>query len=686
MWRLFSHRHRPPSLGSLPLERLARTDRPPPGYGIAALPPLPEECSALTHAIRASIDCMDGMRDGDVNPLAAAIPDDPAARAAHLKAACYYLDASLVGCARIPAAAWRDAPVPEHEYAVVMLFEHTRPPQADEPGGEWLVDSQAHRAAVRVNEVAVVIAQYLRLLGFPARAHTRSATELDLARMVVAAGLGEAEAGSGLVNAAFLGREFGVAVVSTTLALAPDPWLARGASHGRGGLAGWLGWGGCRPGFDRPPYARREFHRGLWPMERIRHREEPSTTIDTANIPRLPKRHDMFFRAELGDLGPKAQREALNERMLAKSPFGHALLPVLGGRLSMQAGETAAEQAAGFADPEHNSKAVKALLYYLGADMVGICEIPEYAWYSHQLDGSEIQPYHRYAIVTLIDQGYETMEGASGDDWISGAQSMRAYLRAQLIGNISAAFLRSQGYSSRVHSVIDQDVLHIPLLMLAGLGELSRIGELVLNPFVGPRFKSGVITTDLPLAPDQPVDFGLQDFCAHCRKCARECPCEAIPFGDKILFNGYEIWKPDVEKCARYRITNSAGSMCGRCMKTCPWNLEGVLAEWPFLWAAMHLPFTRPWLARFDDWLGRGRINPVKKWWWDLEIDADGRYVPARRTNERQLEFRPRTDPAKQKLACYPADMAPPPAAGPTPPDRKAGLRRYREAPRPPAG
>ncbi len=28
------------------------------------------------------------------------------------------------------------------------------------------------------------------------------------------------------------------------------------------------------------------------------------------------------------------------------------------------------------------------------------------------------------------------MEGASGDDWISGAQSMRAYLRAQLIGGI----------------------------------------------------------------------------------------------------------------------------------------------------------------------------------------------------------------------------------------------------------
>jgi hypothetical protein len=40
---------------------------------------------------------------------------------------------------------------------------------------------------------------------------------------------------------------------------------------------------------------------------------------------------------------------------------------------------------------------------------------------------------------------------------------------------------------------MDQDVLHIPLILNSGLGELSRIGELVLNPFVGPRFKSGII-------------------------------------------------------------------------------------------------------------------------------------------------------------------------------------------------
>ena len=227
---------------------------------------------------------------------------------------------------------------------------------------------------------------------------------------------------------------------------------------------------------------------------------------------------------------------------------------------------------------------------------------------------------------------------------------------------------------------MDQDVLHTPLILESGLGELSRIGELVLNPFVGPRFKSGVITTDMPLEPDRPIDFGLQDFCGKCQKCARECPCTAIPFGDKIMFNGYEMWKPDVEKCSRYRIVNQAGSMCGRCMKTCPFNLEGVLAERPFLWMAMNAPFTRKWLADLDDRVGNGRINPVKKWWWDLDTDDAGRVVEARRVNERQLAFREPLTPEQQKLGCYPAEAVPEPTAGPTPPDRKAAMAAYRDA------
>ncbi|UCG72732.1 MAG: hypothetical protein JSV45_16075 [Chromatiales bacterium] len=688
--RLFSHRKRPVHLGPYPLERLPRLPGTPDLSGIT--PPLPlspdDGRPILEDATWAYLKLADEMRAGEVASQPGPIPADPVARAQHLKAACYYLDACMVGVCRVPASAGLpdappDAAPRDGERALVILFAYTREPDPAEPGGQWLAGTQRHRAAVRVAEIGAVMGHYLRLLGFGARLHTVTETELNLHALVVAAGLGVASTPSGDVEVPFLGTGFGVAVVNTNMDLAADAPLAPGAISSARSFKNWLGWGGSRPGYLGPDFNKRPFHLGPYPMEKLRRVPRPTTAIDVSNIPRIPKRHDMFNRAEIGDLGERAQSQALHETMITKSPFGHALLPVLGSRVPLQQGQAAAEVMPGYDDPRRNSAAIKAALHYLGADMVGICEIPDYAWYSHELDGTEIVPYHKYAISILIDQGYETMEGASGDDWISGAQSMRAYLRAQLVGGIVAEHIRRLGHSARTHSVVDQDVLHIPLILQSGLGELSRIGELVLNPYVGPRFKSGVITTNLPLLPDQPIDFGLQDFCSQCQKCARECPCSAIPFGDKILFNGYEIWKPDVEKCARYRITNTAGSMCGRCMKTCPFNLEGVLAERPFLWAAMHLPFARKWIARLDDLVGNGRINPAKKWWWDIDTDADGNLVPARRVNERELEFRPPLSPDKQKLACFPADMVPSPDAGPTPLDRKEGMRRYRQAARP---
>jgi reductive dehalogenase len=305
--------------------------------------------------------------------------------------------------------------------------------------------------------------------------------------------------------------------------------------------------------------------------------------------------------------------------------------------------------------------------------------VPAWAYYSHDAGGNPLPAYHANAVNLLIDQGHETMEGASGDDWISVAQSMRAYLRFSLLGGIVAEQIRRLGYSARVHSVLDGDVLQPPLLLLSGLGEVSRIGEVILNPFLGPRLKSGTVTTDMPLAPDRPIDFGLQRFCEQCNKCARECPSGAITAGPKVVYNGYEIWKSDAEKCARYRITNAAGGMCGRCMKTCPWNLEGLLADQLWRQLAMKVPAAAPWLAALDDRLGRGGINAVKTWWWDIELDkATGRYVRAAQTHRRGLQTSLKLKHEDQTLAVYPADVMPPPYPVVFPVNREEGIARYR--------
>jgi ferredoxin len=558
--------------------------------------------------------------------------------------------------------------------------ETPRPPEPGNPARRWLDGCSHDAAALRAFEIAACLAGHIRNMGFAATAHDAETGEVDLERLAVLAGLCLRD-GSDIKNP-WLGRDFALAAVTTDYDLEVDPPLATVAAKAAKGLGWWLGAGGAVSGLERRRQARRPSHLSRYPMEQVKRVERPTTLILDDEVPRVPKRAAFFERAWHGDLGEKARRE--RSRFAFKHPLPDFMVHLIRAMVPHQDGEVAPEADPACSDAQANTMAVKSLSYFLGADLTGICEIPSYAWFSHQADGTPIAPYHKYAVVMLIDQGYETMEGASGDDFISGAQSMRAYMRGGEIAGVMAEFLRSLGFPARPQTNADSDVLHIPLVLWAGLGEMSRIGELVLNPFVGPRFKSVVLTTDLPLIPDKPIDFGLQYFCSHCQKCARECPCDAIPFGDKVMFNGYEIWKPDVERCTRYRLTNKRGLACGRCMKTCPLNkvvtLDGPLytqvASWLGINARWLKPLLVPIATRLDDALGHGVRNPYKKWWLDLEM-VDGICVtPPHGANQRDIDPGRKIEVHKHKVAYYHASMMPPPDAGAAafPVDRKAGL------------
>ena len=416
----------------------------------------------------------------------------------------------------------------------------------------------------------------------------------------------------------------------------------------------------------------RPMHLGRFPMEKIKRVSETTTKI-TDNVPRMPKRAHFFQRARFGDLGPKPQQEV--RRFATKYPLSMSMGKVTQTQATAHDGDVAPEKAPLPEDLHEIAEHIKATCYFLDADLVGICEMPDYAWYSHDIDGNPITAKHKYAIVLVIDQGFETMEASSGDDWISGSQSFRAYLKGSTIMCTVASFIRELGYEARAHTNADSEVLHNPLTMLAGLGELSRIGEVVLNPFLGPRFKTAVITTNLPMAVDQPIDFGLQDICGKCRKCARECPAGALSFGDKVMFNGYEMWKPDVEACTRYRVTNPNGSACGRCMKMCPFNKQGLTQHRLWLWTAIRVAPPRKFLIWLVDALGYGKRKPVWKWWLDLEI-RDGKVSKPANTNQRDLRLG-RPVPKERIIPIYQIESIPPPGSHePHPLDRQAAQAR----------
>ena len=719
MGKLFSYKNRPMHLGAYPLEKLARIDRAELS-GIPMIEPVsfrrPQHPASLVNAMQEYQAMLDATREGTVKKERGIIPDDLTDRANHMKAFGYYCDSSMVGICEIPAEAWLDQPLKNpdvdrlahklqtlqpktfaagidvilanlrenlktppaacshHSHAVVFLTEYLRDPLKDEPGCDWLQDAQAQRACLRGSETAITISSYIRSLGREARAHSAAASDIHLGKLAIAAGLATWE--NGQLTNPLLGTRFGIVAITTTLKMTPDLPLAKGQKPG---LSWQTGLGThAKNAFNRDPYQSRKYKDGPLPFETLKRVETPTTYIDEANVARVPKRANMFARALFGDLGPATQEATKNGNYVRKSASAFAFRPSLGAFTVLQDGDANPKIDPATADAARNADNLKATLYFLGMDAVGLSRCPDWVYYSHNAAGEVMDPYHKNAVSMIVDQGHETMDGASGDDWIACAQSMRAYLRFSLIGGVLAQQLRNLGYTARVHSVMDDEVLHPPLLLLAGLGEVSRIGEVILHPLLGPRLKSGVVTTDMPMSFDKPIDFGLQKFCEACNKCARECPSGAITAGPKLMFNGYEIWKSDSSRCTTYRVSQKNGAMCGRCMKTCPWNLEGIFAEKPFRWAAMNAPFTARALAKLDDMLGNGEVNAVKKWWWDLEMENEGPYQPSQYdVNSRALSKDLDLKYEDQTLAVYPAPLAPPPFAWPYPIDREKGIEAY---------
>ncbi|MFY9813265.1 MAG: reductive dehalogenase [Dehalococcoidales bacterium] len=296
---------------------------------------------------------------------------------------------------------------------------------------------------------------------------------------------------------------------------------------------------------------------------------------------------------------------------------------------SMVDGIVATQKAPVPENPQKLSQHIKETAYFLRADAVGICNLPSYAVYSDNVDsnGIPVELNHKYAIAILIDQDWRTASAFTGHDWISNCMSMLGYSNSGFIAVILADYIRRLGYPARAHYSSNYQVVLPPILLWAGLGEMSRIGDCVVNPFLGPRFKAAVVTTDLPLAPDKPIDFGLQDFCSKCKKCARECPSGALSAGGKEMHNGYQKWPTDVEQCTKMRVGNKKGAGCGTCIKVCPWNKPYTPFHRAVGWAMRNSSIARSIAIRGDDLMGYGKPDYSKKWWFDLaDLNGDGIY------------------------------------------------------------
>jgi hypothetical protein len=523
-------------MGPYPTELLARIEQFPELSNIPKASQLTYNNSAhkasIINAMREHQAMMDAIRDGLINKAIADAPTNLVERANHLKSFGYFSDAAVVGTCLLPQEALLDTPysnpdidrlandlrtqqtkslaagidtimaslkeaieapstnIDGHTHCLVFLYENPRTPEVDEDGTAWIQDANAHRAGLLAAETAVVLSNYLRVLGYDSRGHTVSSSDVDLNKLAVTAGLLTLEHGE--LKHPYIGSRFGLAAVTTNFAIEPDKPLASMSEQPKSAFgAVWkYGTSSIKNATNSVPYSNRRFVDGAHPFEKLKRVDIPTTYIDEPNIPRVPKRTDLFTRAKFGDLGKKVQDASKNGHYVIKSAPSMAQRKPLGAFVLLQDGKVAKKREP--LKPDEASRLIKATCYWLGIDAVGISRCPTWAWYSHDARGDVIDPPHDQSINMVVDQGYETMEGSSGDDWIAVAQSMRAYLRFSLLGGVIARQIRNMGYSAKAHTVMDGDVLQPPLLLLSGLGEVSRIGEVILNPFLGPRLKSGL--------------------------------------------------------------------------------------------------------------------------------------------------------------------------------------------------
>ena len=191
-------------------------------------------------------------------------------------------------------------------------------------------------------------------------------------------------------------------------------------------------------------------------------------------------------------------------------------------------------------------------------------------------------------------------------------------------------FLRTLGYmclgeASRYNAL----GIHSGFAVLSGLGELSRFGH-VITPEYGLMQRVQMVITDLPLAPGKPINMGVNQFCRTCKKCAENCPPQAITYATEPSWDtrgktyhnpGIKSWYWPQEVCnAWIRMTGG----CAVCYAVCPYS-HGLNIPFRDIFkasVASNSLLNRFWRKADDLLYGKGEL-PIGEF-WDLDLKPWG--------------------------------------------------------------
>jgi epoxyqueuosine reductase len=211
-----------------------------------------------------------------------------------------------------------------------------------------------------------------------------------------------------------------------------------------------------------------------------------------------------------------------------------------------------------FESPGVAAAVIKKKAMELGADEAGIAEIEATDIYKNR------SVTEKYAIVIGQKMLWRNFQEVPSRE--SAIECLRVYFSLGEVVIQLANYIRELGYPCTVeHPIGDSDVLHVPLALKAGFGELGRHGS-IIHPKMGPLFRLGSVITDMPLQIDHPIDAGIAAFCDTCKACRIYCPANAIPderspeAGKDHL--GNDRYLVDTGKCFPYFAKHNYCSIC----------------------------------------------------------------------------------------------------------------------------
>ncbi len=209
---------------------------------------------------------------------------------------------------------------------------------------------------------------------------------------------------------------------------------------------------------------------------------------------------------------------------------------------------------------------------FYGASLVGVTRVNPLWVFASNGNQAPLPEDLDTAVVMAIEMDYDLIN-TSPAVTASGATG-KGYSQMAFTSTCVARYLTELGWDAVAAG--NDMALSIPLAIDAGLGELGRNGILITEKY-GPRVRLCKVFTSAPLVTDEPITFGVREFCEVCMKCAHTCPSRSITKGQMTDSGlspsnnpGVLKWYINPDPCLAFWSANRAS--CSNCIRSCPFN------------------------------------------------------------------------------------------------------------------